>query len=169
MSLVNGYGESVCLDANTYYVHQGLVRGFYNEDTDLDTGESLDTLIVTGSKSIKAIFDLQAFGGQLIAYIYEGAITSDDGTELRTSRFNRMVNIPASYKVYSAPSVVSVGDQFVKRRVLAHAQGNSGITSAVTSGIERVLKPYTKYLLRQTAVSDNITLTLVGMIIDCEC
>jgi hypothetical protein len=159
----NGGGEGIFLDAVTHYVHSGFVRGFYNEDTDLDTGENLDTLIVTGSKPVHIVLDLQAFGGQVVAYIYEGCKYSAEGTILRTSRFNRTINLPVEMMAYTGPTITDVGDVFVKRRVLAHAQGNSGITSNVSTGVERVLAPFTSYLLRQTAVSDNIAVTLVGV------
>lgn len=159
----NGDGEAIVLDAVTHYVHSGFMRGFYNEDVDLDTGENLDTLIVIGSKPVHIVLDLQAFGGQLVASIYEGCQYSATGTQLRTSRFNRVINLPVEMMVYTGPTITNVGDEFVRRRVLAHAQGNSGITSSVSTGVGRVFKPYTAYLLRQTAVSDNISLTLVGL------
>jgi len=159
----NGNGETIVMDVNTHKVHGGYVRGFYNEDADLDTGENLDTLIVTGTKPVHIVLDLEAYGGQLVAYIYEDCETSADGTELRTSRFNRTMTVPIETKVYSGPTVVNVGDMFVKRRVLAHAQGNAGITSAIRGGTERVLKPRSKYLIRQTAASDNIAITLAGV------
>lgn len=163
---INGNGENVTIDSNTYYVHLGLLRGFYNDDDDLDTGQSMDTLICVGSKPLKITLALEAFGGQVLAYIYEGTEVSDCGIQLRTSRFNRIVNSPIESKVFSSPSITNVGDLFVKRRVLAHAQGNSGITTAINAGVERILKPYTKYLLRQTALADNISITLVGTILE---
>lgn len=161
---VNGNGESIVMDYTTHNVHYGKVRGFYNEDTDLDTGENLDTLIVVGSRPIHIVLDLTAFGGQVIAEIYEDTVVSDNGTQLRASRFNRILNVPYEYKVYTGPTVVNPGELFVKRRVLAYAQGSGGITSQVRGATERLFKPYTNYLIRQTAVSDNIALTLVGIV-----
>ena len=161
---VNGNGESIVMDYTTHNVHSGKVRGFYNEDIDLDTGEILDTLIVVGANPIHIVLDLTAFGGQVIAEIYEGATVSLNGTPLRASRFNRLLNVPIDYQVYTGPTVVNPGDLFVKRRVLAYAQGSSAITSQVKGAIERVFKPFTNYLIRQTAVSDNISLTLVGIV-----
>jgi hypothetical protein len=158
----NANGYSIIEDDTTSYARSGKLWGFYREDTDLDTGESLDTLIVTGDKVVVCNFLLEAYGGQVIAYIDEDTITSDDGTLHPVSNFNRAMQSPTGVRVYSAPTVVDVGKRFVSRRVLAHAQGNSGITSNVTAGVRRYLKPNSKYLLRQTAVSDNIVVTLVG-------
>lgn len=159
----NGNGEAITLDAVTYYVHQGKVRGFYVEDADLDTGESMDTLIVVGRRPLHITLEASAFGGQVLAYIYEGSKYSDPGTLVRRSRFNRTINVPMESLVYSGPTITSLGDEFLKRRILAHAQGSAGITSAVKTGVERVLSPSTAYLLRQTSLADNIAITLTGV------
>ncbi len=155
-------GNSIVEQDTLDLARSGRIWGFYREDADLDTGESLDTLIITGDKTLVISLELEAFGGQLLAYIDEDTATSNDGTLHPMSCFNRVHPLPLQAKVYSGPTVVDVGNRFVMRRVLAHAQGNSGITTRVTAGLRRFLKPRTKYLLRQTAVSDNITVTLVG-------
>lgn len=160
--LVNGNGESVIMEAIANYVHKGKVFAFYVEDTDIDTGENKDTLIVTGNYECHIVFDLEAFGGQLIAEIYEDTQTSDNGTEIKPSAFNRVASCLPETKIYATPTVTNLGTKFVGRRVLAHSQGNNSITSALRASTERVLKPRSKYLLRQTGVSDNIAMTLVG-------
>lgn len=159
---ISSHGCSVVEQDTLDLARDGRIWGFFREDADLDTGESLDTLIITGDKVLVVSFDVEAYGGQVLAYIDEETITSNDGTLHPMSCFDRVHPVPLQAKVYAAPTVVDVGNRFVTRRVLAQAQGNSGITTQVNSGLRRFLKPRTKYLLRQAAVSDNISLTLVG-------
>jgi hypothetical protein len=139
---------------------QGLVYGLYIEDTDLDTGENKDTLIVTGRNCLFIQLELEAFGGQVVAEIHEGATVSAYGTEIFPQPFNRNFSARLTSKFYAAPTVVSTGNKFVARRVLAYAQGSSAIASSVAIRNPRILKPLTAYLLRQTGVSDNIAMTL---------
>jgi hypothetical protein len=155
-------GSLVITQDVTAKSRQGLVHSFYIEDIDLDTGENKDTLIVTGKNCLFIDLDLQAFGGQLIAEIYEGTTVSDNGIELFPQPFNRNFSARLTTKIYSGPTVVYTGIRFVARRVLSYAQGNGAIVSSFNLKHPRILKPMTMYLLRQTAVSDNIAMTLVG-------
>jgi hypothetical protein len=65
--------------------------------------------------------------------------------------------------VYKNPTVTNLGDKFVARRVLASSQGSSRISSSLRSGVERELKPYTKYLVRVTSLADNVIAVLDGI------
>lgn len=159
---VTKQGESVTMDNVYHHVITGDLHGFYTEDTDLDTGENLDTLIVTGKDACYLTLEVDVFGGQVIADIYEDVETSVYGTEIRASRFNRIIPNTRSTKIYNAPTITNIGELFVRRRVLSFAQGVAAIQTSLNLETPRVLKPYTKYLLRQTAVSDNIAITLVG-------
>lgn len=159
---VNKHGDLVIIDCINELAIKGDLYNFYVEDIDLDTGEVKDTLIVTGEWDVRMSLELQAFGGQVVAEIYEDTVTSDDGTPVYVSAFNRNSVKRPDVKILSAPTVVYAGEKFVARRVLSFAQGNSAIVSSTTSGALRTLKKRTKYLLRQISAADNVAITLVG-------
>jgi len=164
--VINGSGGLVTQDVITYNVHKGCVWGFYLEDTDLDTNETLDALLCVGMEPLHVVFDVAAFGGQVTAYIYEGVTVSSKGTLVSQSCFNRVTQLPLKTEVYTAPSITSLGKAIVNRRILAHAQGNAGITSSIRQGAERVFRSNTNYLLRLTAVGDNNAVTISAIM--CE-
>jgi len=165
---VNKHGDGVIIDCFNQMAIDGELFTFYIEDTDLDIVDTKDTLIVTGKNDVRISLELQAFGGQVVAEIYEDTVTSDNGTPVYVSAFNRNVTKRPDMKVFSAPTVVSLGEKFVSRRVLSYAQGNSAIVSSTSTGAFRTLKARTKYLFRQKSVADNTAITLVGTYFEVE-
>ena len=159
----NGNGEGVTIDYIAHNCHRGKLRAFYTEDIGLDTGETLDILLEVGCYPLHIVLGLEVLGGQCTADIHEGIEVSANGELLRTSRFNRIVKNDVCSKVYKNPTVTNLGDKFVARRVLASSQGSSRISSSLRSGVERELKPYTKYLVRVTSLADNVIAVLDGI------
>lgn len=148
---------------NAWKVDQGLLFGFYDENLDLDAAENNDVLIVTGANHVHIVLELNGLGGSIIAQIYEGVTTSDDGTPLGIGAFNRVVaGLPETTTVFKGPTITDLGTLIVNRRLLGGPNLGNPISSATAPGSHRILKPNTKYLLRQTGVVNDTMMTLVG-------
>lgn len=156
----------VAMDVIHHVVHTGIVYDFHTEDLDLDTSENLDTLLVVGAKEIHATFDLVAAGGRVEAFIYEGVTVSNNGTAVNLRNRNRsgFDDNDMLLKVYVGPTVTGTGTEIVKRQVFGTSSGAQRISSELRSSAERVLKPNTIYLLRQTAKADNCLVSLDGLV-----
>jgi len=163
MIATNGNGEAITMDFITHYVNSGRLFAFYMEDTDIDAVDTVSMLISTGNKELHISFNLESFGGQTIAQIYEDSEINANGNPITISAFNRTHCGCIETKFFLSPTVAQNGDRFVYRRVLSHAQGNSGVTSSVVESAFRVFKPRTNYLLTLNAAADNTTATLVGV------
>ena len=132
-------------------VNSGRLFAFYMEDTDIDAVDTVSMLISTGNKELHISFNLESFGGQTIAQIYEDSEINANGNPITISAFNRTHCGCIETKFFLSPTVAQNGDRFVYRRVLSHAQGNSGVTSSVVESAFRVFKPRTNYLLTLNA------------------
>jgi hypothetical protein len=157
-------GLPVAMDVLHHIVHGKYVQEFHVEDLDLDTSENLDTLLITGSKEVHITLDLVAAGGRVEAFIYEGATVSANGTAYGLKNRNRNgTDNTLEAKLYTGPTVTGTGTEFVKRQVFGTSSGQQRISSQIGSSTERVFKPNTIYLIRQTAKADNCMITLDGL------
>ena len=158
--VVSRESEVINIDRVHHEIHEGCMYDFHTEDLDLDNAENLDTLIVTGSKEAHITIDAEASGGRVAAFIYRDVTVSANGTEIVARNRNQNFPDAAVTKIYAGPTVTSIGTELVKRQILASSQGVAKISSAIRPSAERVLKPNTKYLLRQTSTADNIIVTI---------
>lgn len=174
----NGHYDEVLIDderaqvdtaLNSWLVDQGRMFAFYDENVDLDQDENNDVLIVTGAKDVHIVLSLEGVGGDIKAQIYEGTVTSADGTPIPIGNFNRTPGLPAPLTtVFKGPTITDVGTLFVNRRVLGGNTPGQPIASATAPGVHRVLKPETKYLLRQIGVVNDTKMTLTGTFYEAE-
>jgi hypothetical protein len=153
-------GAQVFMDWIHHLVHQKKLFAFHHENTNFDISGPINILIVTGSKELHFVGEAEALNGQVSIAIFEDTTTSDDGTEIASSAFHRGTKVPLLSKVYHTPSITADGTQFVTRRILASATGANRVSSALRPGAERVFKANSKYLIRFTAVADNLFLTV---------
>lgn len=158
---------AVTFDAGHLMVHEGYAHAFYAESLDLDINANMDVLVEVGAKPLHVVLALEALGGLLRGRIYRSPTTSAKGTLMGTPNFNDLEgrDKPLLTKVYLGPTVTDAGTLILPpagRLVLAAGQGASRVNSAVRAEFERVLRPNTTYLLRQTALADNVVVTLAG-------
>lgn len=138
------------------YVEANVKNGLQFEASEYNAavaaGASFDIEFQTGTKPV-IIKDRQvAFtGAGITANVYEAPTTSA-GTAGTVHNLNRRNPIAATASYKTAPTVTAAGTQV---GATAYGLGGTGVgpsvvSAFVTPGVERVLKPSTKYLLRIT-------------------
>ena len=162
-ALVDSHHRTVGKDFRHKAVEDGQLYGFYEDAIDVVNGESLDILIITGSKDIHVVLSAASNDSQTIPELYENTEVSDNGTEVLASNFNRNYEDNPLAKIYKSPTVVDAGFKFVSRRILSGGQGAFRVSSEVVDNIERVFKANTNYLVRIIADGGGTDIVATGV------
>lgn len=137
------------------YVEANVKNGLQFEASVYDAvaaGTNFDVEFQTGAKPVVIKNRQVAFTGTVItANVYEAPTTSA-GTAGTVYNLNRLKPVTATASFKAAPTVTATGTQV---GATTYGLGGSGVGPSVVSafaasGVERVLKPNTKYLLRIT-------------------
>jgi len=145
-SIVDEVGGFIFIDELKTAIHRGEAYGYDVEHT-LAAGTSLEFIGVTGSKQLHFEEFVGDFSqGNIRITLYEGCVTSNDGTEVIPYALNRAKIIAQTMKLYTDPTVTSNGEK-IAGKFLPISGGGSNV-SPISGGIAkgRVLKANTKYL-----------------------
>lgn len=135
---------------------------FYYENTALPAGP-LYFMIETGNLPLHIIIRLEGTG--LIPVVtYRTPTVSANGTEWLPDSYNDFKECPLLTKAYTAPTVTAPGTVIITKTLFGFAQGNSMLSSQFATGIERIWRPNTKYLLKITTADST---PRFRMTIDC--
>lgn len=129
-------------------VHEGAVASV-EYAASVGNGANLDILITVGSKELHGDISIVATG-QARAYLYE-APNASGGTLLPEVNYNRLRAIGTLESIFAhTPTVTSAGvTPLVPGRVIAGGSSpQTRIGGDARLGVEWILKPATKYLLR---------------------
>ena len=130
-------------------------------ESGLGAGLSIDSILSTGSQTVLVKSRQIAFNNEsMTADVFEGT-TFTGGTPATIYNMNRVTPNAPEFTVTSNVSVTTTGTQIAATTfgLGGEGAGNRPIGSFAVTGVERVLKPNTDYLLRITntaAVAQDI-------------
>jgi hypothetical protein len=153
---VDPSGAGVVMDFAHRLVHEGKMFEVYVEDLDLDNNEIVNVLGITVEKSCHLVFDIEVVGGNVRFQGFEATVISANGTEVLEQPMNRIIDGRSVTRFYAGPTITADGTKFIDKIAFGTAQGASKLGTVVREGVERILKPSTKYLFRMTGLADNI-------------
>lgn len=137
----------VTIDVAHHELHEGN-HFFVKNWVDIPSASSVDLLYVSGDAEPHMRTSFEGTGAFQID-IYEGAITSNNGTALTVQNRKRSSLHTCSCTIYSGPTVTNTGTNFIRYKIGAGKTGGSS-----TAENEVILKANTKYLIRLTS---NVT------------
>jgi hypothetical protein len=143
---------AITIDSAHAKVHEG--KYFTHSSLHLSVGSNanVDHLIVVGANAVHASFALAGFGDAYF-YLYEGTVTSINGTPAPSFNNNRSsANVP-TVNLYDAPTITTIGTQLAATLLIGGAGGNAvggKDGGPVRTGGEIILAANTKYLFRFT-------------------
>lgn len=118
----------------------------------LAAGANFDVEFLTGAKPVIVKGRQISFTGtQVTATVFEAPTTSG-GTTVNSYNLNRINPVATTCSIKTGVTVTATGTQISTPTygIGSAGSGNSTNSSYVIEGVERVLKPNTKYLLRIT-------------------
>ena len=131
-------------------------------DEDLDDTDTLEILFVTPNTTEWAHWSLTS---EVVGYakveIFEGAVTTDDGTAITRLNRNRNSLIESSTLAYHTPTVTTDGTKIVTKFLGSVAGKKESVGDNFVASNHFLLKQDTKYLLRMTSKLNN-TIAKVG-------
>lgn len=139
------------VDDRTRKSRQGEIYHFSRLYDGIPAGEHADVLLVTGEKRVTVSF-ATAVAAESIFRLYEGTVTTDDGTALSKVNRNRNVTTTFTSNVFHTPTVSSQGTRLSYSYFPAGRSNRKVGASGEEIGVW-LLKPNTKYLIRITNVS----------------
>jgi len=164
--ITNEDGEAIKTDDMTNaltvidYAHHEIHSGSHfkagYQDTVMATNDEINILFITPDTLKWAHFELTAQAtGAVIIDFYEDAVVSANGTLVTAWNRNRNSTKVNTVLVYHTPTVTTNGTKISSKWV-----GNEGFKDSVggeaRGEAEFILKQNTKYLIKLTAVSNNI-------------
>lgn len=144
------------IDHAHHKVHSGSHYKAGYQDTSMVASDTIELLFVTPDTTEWAHWKLVAQStGEVVVAVYEGTTTSANGTAITRWNRNRNSVNTSSTLVYHTPTVTADGTKMVEKWIGSSGfRENSGGESRGDN--EFILKQNTKYLVRLTAVSDDI-------------
>lgn len=147
-------GAALTIDIVHHEVHEGeMFHAAYTNGSVSNTANADFQLTTGADKEAHSTFEVFA-GGQVTVYLYEAPTTSG-GTAIAAYNMKRIsTNTPTATCVHT-PTVSSVGTvPLVNGRILPGGTSpTTRVGGGLRVGVEWILKPSTKYLLRATNTS----------------
>lgn len=142
----------VVTEAKHHRIHKGEGYAAFHAISALANGASFDFLLATSSKFPHfRDFNVVANGAPFTVEVYEGTVTSNDGTTVPLFNCNRNSSNTAISTLTHTPTVSEVGTQ-IDDRLLPDSGGffGNGGGGQIIGGavLEWILKPNEKYLIR---------------------
>ena len=140
--------------------HDGMMFHFTHLHSAVVNGGTEDLLfkVPAGAYPHLNTMRVNAGGGDLNIYLYEGTTVSADGTAVTVHNTNRNSSNTADTPVYHTPTVTGVGTeihhQWLPPSATGAGQTHDGVTDA-QQGEEWILAPSTNYMLRVENNSGN--------------
>lgn len=134
-------------------VKNGLQFEFGTQVTTLAAGANLDIVFLVAAKPIIIKDRIISFSGAgVTAVLYETPTVSNYGDAGFIANLSRISPKTTTISIWQNPTILAAGTQISapNATVGSTAQGQSVISTDLTKGAERVLKPSTYYLLRVT-------------------
>ncbi len=141
-------GAALMIEVAHHEVHEGEMFHVAHTNPSVSNGANVDVLLVTGAKDCHTVWEVFA-GGLVSVYLYEGP-TATPGTALTAYNMKRSsLNAPTATVTHTPTGVTTGSLALVNGRILPG--GNSPQTrvgGGIRAGVEWILKPATKYLMR---------------------
>ena len=132
------------------------------QDLAMSTGDVIELVLVTPNTTEWAHFSLRSsYTGIVTVDMFEGATLSDDGTAVTRLNRNRNSDIVSTTLAYHTPSITTTGTKIVSK-FLGSEGFRSDIGESFAGSDHFLLKQNTKYILRLTAVTNNIKCSIGG-------
>ena len=144
-------------------VNDGTMFGFSYYNGDFDISAPITFLYKVGTRSICVNRVLQTIGGSAKIEVYKAPTTSANGTEVVTYNKNTSSQKTALTKIYVGPTVTADGAKcFEDSYVLGASNVPSKGQSSSSDSVWRKLAASTSYLVRVTAINDNLIMNYCG-------
>lgn len=116
---------------------------------DVTTGANLDILIITSDTHEAHIIHDLVVEADALFDVYEGTITSDNGTPLPIYNCRRRLPVPvAKCLAFSAPTVTTIGDKIIPQHKIFAGSGGNASGGGFGVREESILRVSTKHLFR---------------------
>lgn len=148
-------GAPNVIDTVHHEVHEGeMYHASYTAS--VANGASLDLLFTLASKEAHTVFEVFA-GGQVTIYLYENPTTTAAGTAVPAYNMKRSSNNTPGAAVTHTPTVTATGSTaLVNGRILPGGTSpQTRVGGGIRQGVEWILAPTAKYLLRVTNTSGS--------------
>ena len=160
---VDQYAKAIkVIDPEHARIHLGELFQYKHQFTGIANGANLDILFSVPAATFPHLRKFQVKGSDspFSVSLYEGATTTDDGTELTPFDFNRNTGNTPNTNIFQGPTVSAIGT-LLEDETVATGKDTAGSTDGLA--VEWDLLPNTKYLMRLTnnaggALSANIVL-----------
>ena len=147
-----GWNQQVHAIGTAHFrIHQGRLFTVGLTDEAVLAAAVFDALIVTGTIPPHMVISAASEVNARLQ-LFEDTTTSADGSANIPMNNNRMSTRASDLRLYSGPTITGVGTQLDGDRLILAGKANTG-GSEITSFLETILKPNSKYLIRMTNIS----------------